>query len=152
MATVMEHGPITAADNERPALNEIDRLFRDVLVPGGARSLKLVGPQGEEIALPDSVYRLLRQVVHELAQGKAVTVVPVHQELTTQEAADILNVSRPYLVKLLEEGQIPFVKTGTHRRVRLSDLMAYKRRRDAERERALDYLTQLNQEMGLYEL
>jgi excisionase family DNA binding protein len=90
-------------------------------------------------------------VVHELAQGEAVTVVPVNKELTTQEAADILNVSRPYLVKLLEEGEIPFVKTGTHRRVRFIDLMAHKRRRDAERRRGLARLTQMSQEMGLYD-
>lgn len=114
-------------------------------------SPKLVGPRGEEIELPESLFRVLRQIVYYLAHGRAVSVVPLNKELTTQEAADILNVSRPFLVKLLEQGDIPFVKTGAHRRIRFSDLMAYKQRRDAERQRALARLTEMSQEMGLYE-
>lgn len=78
-------------------------------------------------------------------------VIPVDEELTTQEAADILNVSRPYLVSLLEQGVIPFVKTGTHRRIPLGDLLEYKTRRDAQRRKALTELTQLSQELGLYD-
>jgi excisionase family DNA binding protein len=72
--------------------------------------------------------------------------------LTTQQAADFLNVSRPYFIRLLEQGAIPHTKTGSHRRVRLDDVLAYKRQRDAERRRALDDLVALSQEMGLYEL
>ncbi|HEY7832450.1 MAG TPA: helix-turn-helix domain-containing protein [Ktedonobacterales bacterium] len=77
--------------------------------------------------------------------------MPLNKELTTQEAADLLNVSRPFLIKLLEQGGVPFAKTGSHRRIRFSDLMAYKHRRDADRQRALARLTQMSQEVGLYE-
>jgi len=89
------------------------------------------------LVLPTSALRLLVDILGELAIGNAVKVVPVHAELTSQEAADLLNVSRPHLVKLLEEGAIPFTKTGRHRRVRFSDLMAFKQRRDEESQEAM---------------
>ena len=101
--------------------------------------------------MPPSVYALLTRVVHELARGNAVTVVPIHAELTTQQAADLLNVSRPFLVKLLEAREIPFHRAGTHRRIRLDDLMAYRERRSRGRRTALAEMAREAQEMGLYE-
>lgn len=86
---------------------------------------KLVGPQGEEIILPQSVFRVLQRIVFHMMLGRAITIVPINKELSTQEAADMLNVSRPYLIKLLEEGHIPFNKVGTHRRIRFSDLYVW---------------------------
>ena len=148
MATDLETGPVTANDDERAALDTIlQRFLTDQKAPGP----KLVGPRGEEIALPESLFQVLRQLAYHLAQGQAVSVVPLNKELTTQQAADILNVSRPFLIKLLDRGEVPFSKTGSHRRIRFSDLMAYKRRRDAERQRVLARLTRMSQEMGLYE-
>jgi excisionase family DNA binding protein len=146
MMTVLGREPIAATDSERPALNRIE----DVL--GNAnRAPKLISPDGEEIELPKSLFHVLRQLVYYLAHDRIVAVVPVNKELTTQEAADMLNISRPYLIKLLEQGDIPFTKTGTHRRVRFSDLMEYKKYRDSERRKGLAELTQLSQELGLYE-
>jgi excisionase family DNA binding protein len=84
-----------------------------------------------------------------MERGYAVAVTSVDADLTTQQAADVLNVSRPYLVRLLEQGQIPFHKTGSHRRVRHRDLMAYKRQVDAQRLQVLDALTAQAQELGL---
>src|SRR5690606_2185685 len=82
--------------------------------------------EAHNVELPTSALRLLVDILAELAAGNAVKVVPVHAELTTQEAADMLNVSRPHLVKLLEDGVLPFHRTGKHRRVRFADLMQYK--------------------------
>lgn len=140
------YNPVMADENERPALNQIEGVLENV-----RRVPKLVGPGGEEIELPQSLFVMLRQIVYHLLQGRAVTIVPYNKELTTQEAADILNVSRPYLVKLLEQGDIPYVKTGTHRRIRFIDLMNYKKYRDEKRRKGLAELTRLSQEMGLYD-
>lgn len=101
------------------------------------------------VELPTSVVRLMVDVLAEIGQGNAVSIIPIHAELTTQEAADLLNVSRPYFVQLLEKKEIPFRKVNTHRRVRYEDVMAYKDRIDSDRRKALDELAALSQEMGL---
>lgn len=146
MSAALDRSPVAADEAERPALLRLDRL----LERGADGGSTLVGPNGETIELPSSAFRLLHGLVHHLARGRAVSLVPVDKEMTTQQAADILNVSRPYLVQLLDEGVIPHSKTGRHHRVRFDDLMAFKERRDAERRTALRELTQLNQELGLY--
>jgi excisionase family DNA binding protein len=101
------------------------------------------------LVLPTSALRLLVDILGELALGNAVKVVPVHAELTSQEAADLLNVSRPHLVKMLEEGAIPFTKTGRHRRIRFSDLMAFKQQRDNDSQEAMEELVRQTRELGM---
>jgi len=105
--------------------------------------------QAHQVELPTSALRLLVDILAELADGNAVKVVPVHAELTTQEAADLLNVSRPHLVKLLEEGVLPFHKTGKHRRIRFADLMEFKAKRDQTSEQAMEQLAAQAQELGM---
>ncbi len=102
----------------------------------------------ETVAIPEAAFRLLGSILAEMAKGNAVTLIPVHAELTTQEAADLLTVSRPFLVEQLEKGAIPHRMVGTHRRVRFSDLMDYKHTMERRRREALDALSALDQELG----
>jgi len=111
----------------------------------------LVAGERKTLKLPAMALKMLAETMVHLARGNAVTIAPVHMELTTQQAADILGVSRPYLVKLLEEGKIPFRRPHNHRRVRLQELLEFKEREDALRRQALDELTELSEEMGLYD-
>lgn len=116
------------------------------------RKPRLTLPNGEEIELPPELLLLLRDITSALARGEPVSVVPLHREMTTQEAADLLNVSRQHLVDLLEAGEIPFTRParGKHRRVLAADVLAYKRRRDAGRRTALRELTHLSEDTGDY--
>lgn len=106
------------------------------------------GRKEQTVAIPLAAFHLLTNILTEMAKGNAVTLLPVHAELTTQQAADLLNVSRPYLIELLEKRVFPFRKVGTHRRILFQDVMAYKRKTDQERLKALEELSALDQELG----
>lgn len=129
----------------RESATALSRLLRDH--PQGDRAQ--IRLDGEDLILPRAALDLLRKLLTEMAQGNAVTIVPVHAELTTQEAADMLNVSRPYLVKLLKEQQIPYTMVGSHRRIRLHDLLAYKEQQDQHSRNALEELAKQAQELEM---
>ncbi|OFP63669.1 excisionase [Corynebacterium sp. HMSC074C01] len=113
----------------------------------------LVGPDGQTVNLPEEAFSVLADVVRAMRQGKAITLAPVDQLLTTQEAADFLGISRPTLVKKLEDGSIEFERTtgGRHRRVRLVDVLQYRDGQRAERRKALRELVSEAQRSGGYD-
>ena len=111
--------------------------------------LKVRLDDGQELILPKAATRLIAHLLTEMAQGNAVTIIPVHANLTTQEAADYINVSRPHLVKLLEEGKIAYHLVGTHRRIRFQDLVAFKATLEKRRREIMEELAAQAQEEGM---
>jgi len=146
---VQERTPVEAPIGDQPAIRELEELFSRAALGGSPRPT--IGAETLTLALPEPLFQVISQAVRILAQGDAVSIVPVHKELTTQQAADILNVSRPHLITLLESGVIPFSRTGKHRRVKFGDIMLYKRERDARRRSALAELTRMSEDLGLYQ-
>jgi excisionase family DNA binding protein len=110
--------------------------------------VKLEGKE-ETLTLPASAVQLLKEALHEIAQGNAVTLVALDAELSTHEAAELLKVSRPYFIKLLEAGKIPYRKVGSHRRIELKDVLVYKEKSDKERLKALRELVREAQELDM---
>lgn len=136
------------SDQEVQQARESGRLLAACIGKGATARLKVIDGD-EQIEVPVAALRLLVNILQEMSLGNAVSIVPMHAELTTQQAADVLNVSRPYLIGLLERGELPFHKVGTHRRVRFGDLMDYRVRSQAARRAALDELAEQAQELGL---
>jgi excisionase family DNA binding protein len=147
---------MTATLNERTLLPEhLDQLvevrrFLDATV-GVDDATILRSAAGEVVALPAEVFEGLRLVALALSEGKAVTVAPLHTTLTTQEAAELLGMSRPTFVKLLDAGSIPFTRPGRHRRVRLADVLNFRELRRAERAVGLSELTRISEDLDLYD-
>lgn len=119
--------------------------------PQVGQTPRLVGPDGVEIELPAGIHALLVSIVENLKAGNGVSVIPMHAELTTVEAAEILNVSRPFLIKQIEAGVLAHHMVGTHRRLRLADVLAYRDRVDAEAQNALAAMTAEAENLGLYD-
>ncbi|MFJ2897906.1 helix-turn-helix domain-containing protein [Streptomyces sp. NPDC087218] len=119
--------------------------------PQAAEPALLRGPDGTSRTLPSEVYEALMVVVRALSEGKAVTVAPVNTTLTTQEAADLLGVSRPTFIKILDEGGMPFSRPGRHRRVLLADVLEYKEKRRSRRRQGLSELVRLTEDADLYD-
>jgi len=138
---------ILPPENLEPML-DLSRFLDQVAQPAA-----LIGPDGQTVGLPMEAYRVLIDIVRALSQGRAITVAPVDQLLTTQEAADFLGISRPTLVKLLESGRIPFERptASRHRRVRLADVVKYQHQSAQERSDALDTMTREAAAAGLYD-
>ena len=104
---------------------------------------------GEPVDIPTSAVRLLKEILDHMAHGNGVALTPLHAELTTRQAADLLQVSRTHLVQLLDEGRIPCRKVGAHRRVRARDILDYRRETESRRRKVLDELTAVDQDLGL---
>ncbi|HLL00207.1 MAG TPA: helix-turn-helix domain-containing protein [Myxococcaceae bacterium] len=145
--------PVTAPPEQRAQVVALSLALEGMVHQPKRRAPKcqLIGPDGEAIELPPLVFYVLERVAEVMARGDSITVVPVGKEVTTQQAANLLNVSRQYLVRLLEEGRIPFRKTGKHRRLRIEDVLEFKEKRDKDRRAGLRELSQLTQEYGGYE-
>src|SRR5580692_2589918 len=131
----------TEADSQI-AKESSPRFARLLVTQGASVQLRVqVSDKSEKtVDVPASAFRLLNDILTEMGKGNAVTLIPVHAELTTQQAADLLNVSRPFLVEQLEKGVIPFRKVGTHRRILFKELMAYKQTMDKRRLEVLEEL------------
>lgn len=106
---------------------------------------------GEKIKLPIRALSLLGQILKAMSQGKPISIVPIATEITTQRAAEILNCSRPHLVKLLEEGKIEYTKVGKHRRIKFEDVMKYKQQTKEEQKQYLIEIMNTDEESGLYD-
>lgn len=144
--TLPESTPTTT--DIRLAQESSQRLSK-VVSKGHTLRLAGVDDGPEPVEIPAAAAQLLVSLLAEMAKGNAVTLIPIHAELTTQRVADLLGVSRPYVVKEIEERRLPGYKVGKHRRVKFEDLIAYKQRMDADRQNALDELSALDQELGL---
>lgn len=148
-------GPVSNVLRERTVLPPEDpaRLTRFAEGLAGVQAPSracLVGPDGSRIEVPDELYAVLRDVVEALSEGLAITIAPHNTMLTTQEAADLLNISRPTLVRLLTDGEIPYTMRGRHRRVLLRDVLDHQARTRRERQETLDQMTTDGVQAGLY--
>ena len=127
---------------------EVARQLRDIITAFGEKGLMISDPRNtQQISLMPSIAQLLTEVLGHVSAGEAVTLIPVSEQLTTQRAADLLNVSRPHLVKLLENGEIPYTMVGRHRRIGARDLFRFKRKRDADRAAALEDIASVDAEL-----
>ena len=149
--TVQARETSPPSEHDRELAQQASQLLVGHAARGSTLQVQVLGDNqvGETLTLPAAALSLLREALAELARGHAVALVSVYDELTTQAAADILNVSRPHLVGLLEAGVIPHHKTGTHRRVRTGDVLAYRARLDAGRREALAELAEQAQDLDL---
>lgn len=136
--------PISMEPSEEAEIRELHRMLK-------LGNPALLGPSNERMELPESVYHILKDVVGNMTRGRSILLMPQHDRLTTQAAANFLGFSRPHLVKLLDSGVIPFERVGQHRRVLMKDLIAYQRARDAALRNALNALAKAEYEAGSYE-
>jgi excisionase family DNA binding protein len=136
--------PITIRETEQSAVEKLEHLLERGIP-------SLVTSTGEKVKLPETIYEVLKRVVELMADGKAVTLIPDNQVVTTQRAADILGMSRPFFIKLLETGAMAHHRVGNQRRVYLRDVLQYAHKREQDRQAALNRLSHHAFETGLYD-
>lgn len=127
-----------------PLLSAIDQLKTD-------QAEIEIEETGEKIKLPVKALKLLGEILKAMSEGKPVSIVPIATEVTTQTAAELLGCSRPYLVKLLEEGKIEYTKVGKHRRIKYEDVIRYKQEMKEEQKKHLIDIMNADEELGLYD-
>lgn len=132
------------------AMTEIQKLQRQFKTRKAATTIVSIGKNGNSMSVPTKAVSFFYEIVDSMAYGKSVTVLTSDLLISTQQAADILHFSRPYVVRLLEEGKIPFQKVGTHRRMKLADVVAYEKEFKKLQDRALDLLTAEAQKLNMY--
>ena len=148
--TAQNDDPVVPTEQEAKMAGEASRVLATLSTRTDLHlELKDGSNKSADMVLSAAMVRIVQRILTEMSQGKAVTVMPMNAELTTQEAADYLNVSRPFIVKQIEDGIIPHRKVGTHRRISVQDLLNYKKRIDAARHQTLDELTAEAQRLGL---
>lgn len=149
METILKR---TSGDDQKIALGSMTRLkgvsnkLRTVSTPGVKIKIQ---ETGEFITIPKKALSLLITILSNMSEGKSITIIPTDSEVSTQQAADMLNVSRPHLVKLLENNTIPFKKVGSHRRILLRDLVTYEKSLQRSREEKLKFLSEQAQDLNL---
>jgi excisionase family DNA binding protein len=139
---------IQVAPRDQQEIEQASKLYRSLLQEGTAA---LIGPDGTKIDLPTSVHEVLVRVFEKMQEGKAIAVLPLMEELSTQAAADLLGVSRQFFVRECEANKLPFHHTGTHRRVLLKDLLDYKERREKARRESIVRIARHSEELGEYD-
>lgn len=142
---------ITPTEKETILAQESSQCLSSYLGSESSQILKVISDQGESLTInvPTSAFRLFIDILTQMAHGNSVTLIPINAELTTQQAAEILNVSRPYLIKLLESGEIPFRKVGTRRKIFYQDLREYQNKINGKRQETLAELAAQAQELNM---
>lgn len=143
MALSIPSDPVAAPASDRAAIEVIEQLAQS-----GAELRLSAG--GRDVAVPDTIRSILEQAAHELVRGNRVSLLPIGRMLTTRQAAELLNVSRPFLIGLLEDGRIPFEMVGTHRRVAIDAVLSFREERGRGRRQALRQLSEEADELGIY--
>lgn len=144
----VEQGPMLPTPQDAELARQSSRILAACIGQGSSARLRVIDGDGE-MEVPVSALRMLVDILANMAEGNAVSIVPIHAELTTQQAADFLGVSRPYLVGLVDAGEIPHHKVGTHRRIFFRDVLAYRKQRMGQSLAALDALSEQAQKLGM---
>ncbi len=150
---VSEHGSLSIGGIDPREMKQLARILHspETSGDGGTGALpRLVSPEGEEMVLPEPIYRLLCNITPALRGGDEILLVPERKVLTTRQAAELLGMSRVYLKTVLDRGKIPFYYVGTHRRIRLLDVLAYRKQREGERQRQMDAILASSEDLGVY--